>query len=152
MQTFPPPALNEISLLPVTGGMFTITLYTTTAASPQFQADVVETLLWDRKRDGGFPETKEFKNRVRNVVDPNRNMGHVDRALKKGQEKDDQKEGGEVVAVESAKVGDHKKDEAGKAYETLASHAEHKGREGPPKDCEECMEAAKVADASNERF
>ncbi len=41
-------------------------------------------MLWDRKTDGGFPETKELKNRVRNVIDPGRDMGHVDRSLKKG--------------------------------------------------------------------
>lgn len=44
---------------------------------------VSTTVIWDRKRDGGFPETKELKNRVRNVIEPGRDMGHVDRALKK---------------------------------------------------------------------
>jgi predicted Rdx family selenoprotein len=61
-----------------------------------------ETLLWDRKRDGGFPgmslffasrdwegsadkcvEVKQLKALVRNIVDPTRNLGHVDRALNK---------------------------------------------------------------------
>ena len=37
---------------------------------------VVETLLWDRKAEGGFPETKELKNRVRNVIEPGRDLGH----------------------------------------------------------------------------
>jgi predicted Rdx family selenoprotein len=36
-------------------------------------------LLWDRKAEGGFPETKELKRRVRDVVDPTRDLGHVDR-------------------------------------------------------------------------
>lgn len=36
-------------------------------------------VLWDRKADGGFPETKELKRRVRDVVEPGRNLGHVDR-------------------------------------------------------------------------
>lgn len=35
--------------------------------------------LWDRKSDGGFPETKELKRRVRDVISPDRNLGHVDR-------------------------------------------------------------------------
>jgi hypothetical protein len=39
-------------------------------------------VLWDRKTDGGFPETKELKNRVRNVIEPGRDLGHVDRSLK----------------------------------------------------------------------
>jgi hypothetical protein len=29
--------------------------------------------------DGGFPETKELKRRVRDVIDPGRNLGHNDR-------------------------------------------------------------------------
>jgi hypothetical protein len=37
----------------------------------------------DRKVDNGFPETKELKNRVRNVIEPGRDLGHVDRSLKK---------------------------------------------------------------------
>lgn len=37
------------------------------------------TRLWDRKSDGGFPETKELKRRVRDVVQPGRSLGHVDR-------------------------------------------------------------------------
>mgnify|MGYP005990056463 CR=1 FL=1 len=36
-------------------------------------------VLWDRKTDGGFPETKELKRRVRDVIEPDRNLGHVDR-------------------------------------------------------------------------
>ena len=35
--------------------------------------------IWDRKTDGGFPETKELKRRVRDVIQPERNLGHVDR-------------------------------------------------------------------------
>lgn len=37
------------------------------------------TVLWDRKADGGFPETKELKRRVRDVIEPGRDLGHVDR-------------------------------------------------------------------------
>lgn len=37
------------------------------------------TVLWDRKTDGGFPETKELKRRVRDVIEPGRDLGHVDR-------------------------------------------------------------------------
>lgn len=36
-------------------------------------------MLWDRKLDGGFPETKELKRRVRDVIEPGRNLGHVDK-------------------------------------------------------------------------
>lgn len=40
-------------------------------------------MLWDRKAEGGFPETKELKDRVRNIIEPGRDLGHIDRSLKK---------------------------------------------------------------------
>jgi selenoprotein W-related protein len=36
--------------------------------------------IWERKADGGFPDTKTLKQRVRNRLDPGRNLGHIDRA------------------------------------------------------------------------
>ncbi|PSS00976.1 Rdx type Seleno protein, partial [Coniella lustricola] len=53
-------ALGEVALQPSTGGTFSC-------------------VLWDRKIDGGFPETKELKRRVRDVIEPGRDLGHVDR-------------------------------------------------------------------------
>ena len=35
-------------------------------------------VVWDRKRDGGFPEIKVLKQRVRDVVAPERDLGHSD--------------------------------------------------------------------------
>ena len=35
--------------------------------------------VWSRLEDGGFPEIKELKQRVRDVVSPGRDLGHVDR-------------------------------------------------------------------------
>lgn len=46
---------------------------------------VQTTVIWDRKVDGGFPETKELKGRVRDVLEPERGLGHTDRALGKTQ-------------------------------------------------------------------
>jgi predicted Rdx family selenoprotein len=37
-------------------------------------------LLWDRKTEGGFPDVKELKRRVRDLAEPGRDLGHVDRA------------------------------------------------------------------------
>ncbi|OJK01039.1 hypothetical protein ASPACDRAFT_77891 [Aspergillus aculeatus ATCC 16872] len=84
--------LGEVALQPATGGVFTVTLYHRRGwageeAEGNGQADTItETVLWDRKRDGGFPEVKVLKSLVRNVVDPGRDLGHTDRALRKARE------------------------------------------------------------------
>ncbi|PYH50055.1 SelT/SelW/SelH family protein [Aspergillus saccharolyticus JOP 1030-1] len=90
--------LGEVALVPATGGRFTVTVYhrsggsATPAATDEesggpVTVTVTETVLWDRKRDGGFPEVKVLKSLVRNVVDPGRDLGHTDRALNKAAEK-----------------------------------------------------------------
>ena len=38
-----------------------------------------DALLWDRKREGRFPEPKEIKKLIRDLIDPERNLGHNDR-------------------------------------------------------------------------
>lgn len=43
-----------------------------------FEVHVGDVLIWERVRDGGFPDAAELKRRVRNIVDPEREMGHVD--------------------------------------------------------------------------
>ncbi len=40
--------------------------------------EATEVLLWDRKAEGGFPETKILKQRVRNCIEPGRDLGHSD--------------------------------------------------------------------------
>ena len=40
-------------------------------------------MLWDRKTDGGFPEAKVLKQRLRNHIDPGRNLGHSDTTTSK---------------------------------------------------------------------
>lgn len=57
--------LARVSLEPATGGTFRIT------------CDGVQ--VWERKADGGFPEAKELKQRVRDLIDPQRDLGHNDR-------------------------------------------------------------------------
>lgn len=59
--------LGGVTLVPgEIGGVFEITLD--------------DTLLWERKRDGGFPDAKELKQRVRDIIEPSRDLGHLDRA------------------------------------------------------------------------
>ena len=44
-----------------------------------FQILLQDELLWDRVRDGGFPETKVLKQRIRDHIEPQRDLGHIDR-------------------------------------------------------------------------
>lgn len=55
----------------------------TTTNSSDPQAQVQKLLLWDRKTEGGFPETKVLKQRVRDQIDPKRDLGHSDVGGKK---------------------------------------------------------------------
>ena len=44
-----------------------------------FQIAYESDILWNCKRDGGFPDAKPLKQRVRDRLDPARDLGHVDR-------------------------------------------------------------------------
>lgn len=54
--------LGQVALAPASGGRFLIT------------CDGVQ--VWERKADGGFPEAKVLKQRIRDLVDPARDLGH----------------------------------------------------------------------------
>lgn len=58
--------VSEIALLPATGGAFRI--------------EVDGELVWDRKRDGGFPDIRTLKQLVRDRIAPGRDLGHLDRS------------------------------------------------------------------------
>lgn len=58
--------LREVALRPGTGGVFVI--------------EVEGEVVWERVRDGGFPDVKTLKRRVRDRLDPARDLGHVDRS------------------------------------------------------------------------
>lgn len=62
--------LGGVSLRPGTGGIFEIRLG--------------DELIWERKRDGGFPDIRHLKQIVRDRIAPDRNLGHTDRAAKDG--------------------------------------------------------------------
>ena len=57
--------IGELALVPGTGGVFTV--------------ECGGALLWDRKRDGGFPDAAALKKLVRDRIDPERDLGHADR-------------------------------------------------------------------------
>lgn len=56
--------LDDVSLQPGTGGVFEIVCNGET--------------IWERKRDGGFPDAAELKRRVRDRIDPKRDLGHAE--------------------------------------------------------------------------
>lgn len=57
--------LREVALVPA-------------AESGRFEVTVAGQTIWDRKRDGGFPEIKILKQRVRDRIAPGRQLGHID--------------------------------------------------------------------------
>jgi len=57
--------IGEVALVPGTGGVFEI----------GYDGEII----WERKRDGGFPDAKALKQRVRDRLDPERDLGHIDR-------------------------------------------------------------------------
>ena len=59
-------SLGELALIPESGGIF--------------EVRVDGEVIWSRARDGVFPEIKELKQRVRDRVDPTRDLGHSDRS------------------------------------------------------------------------
>lgn len=58
-------ALEAVTLIPdPTGGVF--------------QIHLGDKMLWDRVRDNGFPDVKALKQRVRDELEPERSLGHLD--------------------------------------------------------------------------
>jgi len=76
--------LAEVALIPnhEGGGKFECMLTTAT-----LDEEVVY-CLWSRDVEGTFPEAKELKQRVRDLVDPARNLGHSDSDDNKEQKED----------------------------------------------------------------
>ncbi|HEX9769233.1 MAG TPA: SelT/SelW/SelH family protein [Kiloniellales bacterium] len=57
--------LGEVALIPGTGGIF--------------EVRVGDQMVWSRKVEGGFPEIKVLKQRVRDKVAPGKDLGHSDK-------------------------------------------------------------------------
>ncbi len=58
--------LTELTLRPGTGGVLRI--------------EVGDDTIFDRVRDGGFPDLNAVKRAVRDRIAPDRKLGHIDRA------------------------------------------------------------------------
>jgi selenoprotein W-related protein len=57
--------IGEVALIPSTGGVFEVRVDGAT--------------IWSRKGEGRFPELAELKQRLRDVIAPERELGHSDR-------------------------------------------------------------------------
>lgn len=58
--------LGGVTLVPGSGGVYEIS--------------VNGLSIWERKRDGGFPDAREVKQRLRDQIAPGRDLGHIDKA------------------------------------------------------------------------
>ena len=57
--------LKAVSLMPGTGGVF--------------EVRIDGAVLYSRKTEGRFPESKELKQLIRDVIAPERNLGHSEK-------------------------------------------------------------------------
>jgi len=57
--------LGGVTLVPGTGGVFIVR--------------TGDRVIWSRKNEGRFPEITELKQRVRDVIAPDKSLGHSDR-------------------------------------------------------------------------
>jgi len=57
--------IGEVALVPGSGGVF--------------EVRAGDTVVWSREQEGRFPEMKELKQRLRDVIAPGRELGHSDR-------------------------------------------------------------------------
>lgn len=57
--------ISALTLCPGTGGIF--------------EVHVDDQRVWSRKDEGRFPDITELKQRVRDVIAPERDLGHVDK-------------------------------------------------------------------------
>ncbi|WPG98172.1 Hypothetical protein R9X50_00095800 [Acrodontium crateriforme] len=67
-------SIGEIALIPTTGGIFTVHLTVNSGEGIEMSTF----LIWDRKSQGGFPETKILKQMIRNYIEPEKKLGHSD--------------------------------------------------------------------------
>ena len=67
LQTFEnEPRLGGVSVVP-------------SLVSGTFRISVDSDVVWDRKVDGGFPEVKALKQRIRDRISPERSLGHSEK-------------------------------------------------------------------------
>ena len=61
-----------------TGDLSAVSLEPAVQTPGLFEVWLGDSLIWCRKKDGGFPQAKELKKRVRDFLCPDRDLGHLD--------------------------------------------------------------------------
>ncbi|MCJ1455084.1 hypothetical protein MMC28_005438 [Mycoblastus sanguinarius] len=146
-------SLGEVSLVPSTGGVFTVDIVHSVSESESekeairdgHELGIKASRLWDRKTDGGFPEVKHLKQLVRNIVDPTRDLGHVDRHQKDEKAKQSSSETPpseaedrkETSQPSSVKAPESSTDSKGKTITLVDPDCCREGRSGGGKAVEE---------------
>lgn len=49
------------------------------AETGTFRILVGDVVVWDRREENGFPQPKELKQRIRDIIAPDKDLGHIDR-------------------------------------------------------------------------
>ncbi|TDS12241.1 SelT/SelW/SelH family protein [Sphingobacterium paludis] len=70
--------LAQELLTTFTDDIFGVTLVPSEIAG-RFVVSVEDRIIFDRKSEGRFPETKELKQLLRDVVNPDKDLGHSDK-------------------------------------------------------------------------
>ncbi|GME90093.1 hypothetical protein B5S28_g3503 [[Candida] boidinii] len=70
-------SINSVSLAPsCVAGTFKVLV--------QRSKDEEVKVIWDRKTDGGFPDSKTLKQRIKNYLYPELNLNHIDKPSSNG--------------------------------------------------------------------
>jgi selT/selW/selH-like putative selenoprotein len=120
-------SIGEVALIPATGGLFTVHLtYKPESEVEGEDAQTQEVLLWDRKAEGGFPETKILKQRVRNHIEPSKDLGHSDKPANKVKGNDVGAKAGEAETAPANAAG------------VATTEASSEANATPAEDCADC--------------
>jgi selenoprotein W-related protein len=51
------------------------------AVNGRYTISINDIVVFDRKRENGFPEIKNLKQHIRDIVNPGKSLGHSDKAV-----------------------------------------------------------------------
>ncbi|KAK5676613.1 hypothetical protein LTS10_010914 [Elasticomyces elasticus] len=128
--------IGEIALIPATGGIFTVYL----TYKPGHTAETEHLLIWDRKAEGGFPETKILKQLIRNHIEPEKKLGHSDTPSSKASNVSDTSDdsAAKSSSVTSTSNGDTSNDSLGTDTGSTITNGALPTADSNGESCEDC--------------